>query len=333
VSDETRQPKSAADRISRIDWDDLRYAAMVAEAGGIKTAARLLHVTPAHVSRRVEQLEGRLGAKLFHREKSGMKLTQVGEEIIDGIQTMKRVADRIETSAIMRDRKPQGRVKVTVADGLGGYAIAPHMADFLDKHPDIQLELDCGYWSHKPLRNPTELRFDFDRAPVSLDEAWISMGTLHYLLFASKDYIEKYGMPKTMASIADHRYLDHVAQVHQQEQWGAREAALKTLSIASFVTNSSTALLHAVEGGAGIGAFPSYIAQHCPELVIVRDVPVATIQMGLVHHRDAPKTARIAAVIDWLRTLVDPRSHPWFRDEFIHPDEFAPLAQRAGRDR
>ena len=45
--------------------------------------------------------------------------------------------------------------------------------------------------------------------------------------------------------------------------------------------------------------------------------------MSLVHHRDAVRPARVRLVKDWLKSIFDPKTRPWYRSEFVHPNDFA----------
>jgi len=49
------------------------------------------------------------------------------------------------------------------------------------------------------------------------------------------------------------------------------------------------------------------------------------MDIWLTYHPDVKKTWRKVLVIDWLKSIFDPKTYPWFRDEFIHPDELAKI--------
>lgn len=310
---------------SAFDWDDLRLFAAVAEHGSYQKAGKVLGLSPSTLSKRIDELEFRLEAKLFARLPGNrLLLTDAGSAILDPILTMQRSAEVIQSRVKESDRRNEGRVTVAVPDGLAAYAIGPFLSEFADAHPKIELALDVGYWSRNPVAEQPDVRIEIDNTTAKLDEVWVPLGFMHYLLFASPKYVEKFGLPATLAQAADHRAIEHVAQAFQPEAWGKRPTALKLLSIPNLVTNSSGALHQAVRGGLGIAAIPTYILNHSPELIIVRDDWHIRIQMWLVYHRDAPKTARIQSTLDWLRALFEPKANPWYRDEFVHPREWTP---------
>ena len=72
----------------------------------------------------------------------------------------------------------------------------------------------------------------------------------------------------------------------------------------------------------------------CPTYASVINAPVVPVDIGLQHHMDiwltyhpdARKTPRMSLVVDWLKSIFAADRFPWFRDEFIHPNELAKLA-------
>ena len=91
------------------------------------------------------------------------------------------------------------------------------------------------------------------------DVAASELATLHYALFASQDYIDTYGAPTRLEAAVGHRFIAHSAQVSEKGQWHARTGAFMELAAPALVVNSSTAMLHAIERGAGIGPVPTAI--------------------------------------------------------------------------
>jgi DNA-binding transcriptional LysR family regulator len=308
---------------SRLNWDDIRIFAAVAGAKSIQKAAAALMVTPGMISRRIDELETRLEAKLFNRAATGMTLTATGEDVFNDAMSMQRFADSIEASARKRDLKDEGMVTIAVPDGLATYWIAPRLAEFLDENPRIHVTLDCGLWPrHSPVDQP-DLTIAVDKTTARLGDTWQPLGVLHYIFAVGAPYVEKFGLPKSMASAAgDHRALKHFAQTHQRETWSRRATAIETLASFSLETNSSAVMLEALRAGAGIATVPSFVCHLFPELTLVGQEKSSPIQLWLVCHQETQSAARVQRVKEWIESIFDRRRNPWFRDEFIHPDEF-----------
>ena len=98
--------------------------------------------------------------------------------------------------------------------------------------------------------------------------------------------------------------------------------ALETLASISLVTNSSTAIIGAVLGGAGICTAPTMLCHLEPSLKVVSEDFSVPIKLWLVTRREARLSARVERVAAWLHAAFDTKLYPWFRDEFIPPSRF-----------
>lgn len=305
----------------RADWSNLRVFYAVAESGGINAAARSLRLNPSTVTRAVEELERQLNATLFLRGPRGVVLTEAGEAAFQRVRTMEKMAEELELEVGDTQTLPEGRVRLAAPDGVTGYFIAPHMPEFLRAHPGIDLSIDCGLWPDRPLDGEAELSLTFTE-PTQPDAVAQAIAHVHYALFASREYISLYGAPSTIEEMLPHPYVHHTAQTHQRELWGPRVEAWQVLTHTRVETNSSAAVVQAVLNGVGIGAMPTAIASVEPELVMLDVLKVGPAKLWLVHHREAARPARVRLVKDWLKSIFDARTRPWYRSEFVHPSEF-----------
>ncbi len=308
---------------SRLNWDDVRVFAAVAIEGGINKAAAVLKLTPATVTRHIKDLERRLATRLFDRHKTGMTLTDAGKDLFELSQPMRRSADTIERTMRGRDRRDEGPVTISAPDGIGSLWVAPRIGEFLSRNPRIQVALDCrvGPPPENALRTDITIAAELDEAQVGDDTSLLA--TMHYVLLASPAYLETYGKPKSAASAAgDHRTLKHTGQIAQSDNWGKRAKALSALAEFSFVTNSSAALVESVRGGAGVAIAPTYLLKAHPELVIIGDEKPVPIKLWLVVREEVRETARVLRAAEWLKSIFDARSNPWFESDFVAPEQF-----------
>jgi DNA-binding transcriptional LysR family regulator len=309
----------------RADWSNLRVFHAVAEAGGINAAARVLRLNPSTVTRAIEELERQLNVTLFHRGPRGATLTEAGETAFQRVRTMDRMAEALEMEIGDSEIRPEGRVRLAAPDGVAGYFISPYQTEFLRAHPGIDLSIDCGLWPDRPLDGEADLTVTFSE-PTQPDAVAQPVAHVHYALFASREYVSLFGAPKSIEEMLVHPYIHHSAQTHQKELWGDRVQAWQTLTHKRIETNSSAVVVQAVLNGVGIAAMPTAIASVEPDLVMLDVLRVGPAKLWLVHHRDAVRPARVRLVKDWLKSIFDPRTRPWYRSEFVHPDDFAAQA-------
>ena len=106
---------------------------------------------------------------------------------------------------------------------------------------------------------------------------------------------------------------------------------------AMLVIASATAMraeASALSSASGVRS-PTAIASLMPDLVRLDVLKVGPAKLWLVHHREAARPARVKLVKDWLKSIFDGRTRPWYRSEFVHPDDFeappARLLMRSGQ--
>ena len=88
-------------------------------------------------------------------------------------------------------------------------------------------------------------------------------------------------------------------------------------------TNTSSAHIGAISQGVGIGWVPTYVQAISGQMIPidVADEFRLPFDIWLTYHPDAGRIPRVRKMIEWLVDVFDPRKYPWFRDEFIHPNE------------
>jgi DNA-binding transcriptional LysR family regulator len=315
----------------RLDWNDVRTFLAVAESGSLNAAARSLGMTQPTVSRRMEDLEYRLGARLFSRSSKGIALTDAGASVRDLAASMARFGGIIVREVGGRDRTEAGRVKLAAPDGLASFLLMPHVAAFQRSHPEIQLAVDCGLWPDSPLEGAPDISLDFnDSAPQGVVSTPIA--TFHYAYFASRTYLELYGAPSTPAEITQHRIVRHSSHREQPHTWNPKWAAVNALAGTHMISNSSAATLMAIKQGVGLGILPTNVVNLEPDLVMLDLEPMTHPVLFLRYEPAALRQSRVQRGRDWLLEIFDPTTQPWYRDEFIHPRDFERMSHPAGRE-
>ncbi len=305
----------------RLDWNDVRIFLAVAECGSLNAAAKLLGMTQPTISRRMEEFEYRLRARLFDRSSRGAVLTEAGLTVRDLAQSMARLGGSIMRDVAGHDSSDTGRVRLCAPDGIAGFLIAPRLPSFQLANPHVHLSVDCGLWIGSMLETEPDLSLEMTET-CSPDLVSAPIATLHYAAFASREYLDLYGTPKTLAEVASHRTVRHTSHREQKSTWNPRAAAVGVLADCHFVSNSSAATFQAIRSGAGIGVLPTMVVNMAPELVMLDLEPWSHPVLFMRHRAMIEHQRRVKLVKDWLLELFDPTEQPWFREEFIHPRDF-----------
>lgn len=299
-------------------WDDFRFFLATTKAGSFSKAANDLGVTQPTISRRIENLEQRLGVRLFDRLPSGVDLTTKGESILDAAYHIEKAVFDIHRNVAGADTRLQGLVRISVTDGLASYWMTPQLRAFHDKNPEIAIEFLCSIDPADVLNMESDLSIRF-RMPEAPDLITVKLGTLHFVPWASPEYLERYGTPRKPEDLARHRLLDHFSYYNDEGDWNDWFALARTADLICYRTTSSSAMLHAIQAGLGIGMLTTY-ARDCAEGIVPLDLGVRThSNIWLTYHPDIQSAARIRAVIDWVRSIFDATHTPWFSEEFQPP--------------
>jgi molybdate transport repressor ModE-like protein len=124
-----------------MDLKDLRYFAAIAESGSMTAAAKNLHVSQPTLTVAMQSLEEHLGTQLFVRERSGVRLTSTGEELLRHASEVFRLLEHAEQRVKGLERDDVGTFVIGSNESLGAYFLPDFMSRFLRDHPDIELLL------------------------------------------------------------------------------------------------------------------------------------------------------------------------------------------------
>lgn len=288
----------------------------VVRHGSFTHAARALGVQKSAVSKRVAALEAHVGVALFVRSTRAVVVTEAGRALAARASAAFASLDEaIEGVRSERDR-PTGRVRVTAPLVFGDELLAPLIAPFLARYPDVSVELLLLDRRVDLVRESVDVAI---RASPLVDSSLVvrKLGPAESALVASPAYLARAGTPTRLRELSTHSLCVFSAS-------DARTARLELRSSKGtvvvdraprLVCTSQVALRQCLLDGAGIGMIPWYLARHAiergalVELLEQHRAPSATLQ--LLTTRAQPTSA----VRAFVATLTEAfRGHrPWVR--------------------
>lgn len=318
--------------ISTADWQAIRVFLEVARRGSFRSASEQLGLSVNALRRRIVELEQQLGLPLLTRHVDGVRTTAEGEKILAVARKME-----LESFAIVRARDGvsaglTGEVRLAVTEGLGTFWLAPRLTEFQRAYPKLLVDLNCAMQSADVLRLEADVAVQLTKA-TNPDLKIVKLGRLHSVPFAARSYIDSYNAPKTVDELFKHRIVLQIAeQTAMKELYDRVAPGIPQIGFVALRTNVSSAHYWAIARGAGIGWLPTYAAA-----IGARVVPIDlnlrfSFDVWLTYHPDVNRIPRVRRMIDWLIDSFDPKRFPWFRDDFIHPNDLpveyrgAPLA-------
>lgn len=185
---------------------DLEIFARVARTGNMSAAGREMGLSPAVVSKRISQLEERLGARLFQRTTRHLMLTDTGAGYFKRVVDILSLCEEAEDFICRRNTRPRGLLKVAVPSAFSRLHVAPHLGEFLARYPEIELDVHVGDAFVDVIREGYDLAIRVGEPhDSSLVARRIAADTR--VLCAAPAYLEKRGMPESLADLAAHNCL------------------------------------------------------------------------------------------------------------------------------
>ncbi len=282
-----------------ISWEDARLFLAVAEAGSLSAAAKRLLVAQPTASRRLAELEARLGEPLFARGASGTTPTSFGERLLGPAQRMAEWAAEFERAAERPDAAPAGVVRITAPPGVAFDVGAPFAASLRARLPEVRLEVVSTVRYLDLSRREADLALRLQR-PSSRDLVCLAALEFDAVPFAAPAYAACLGPRPRLAEIA------WVAWAPPLEQTPPNPALARLVPgfRPAFASDDFLVQLRAAELGLGaivLGRVRHRLAPPRPLVELdVADMPAARSGLYLVCAKSALAIPRVKAVADLL---------------------------------
>lgn len=305
-----------------VRWDDLRAFLAVCDAMSFRSAAVNTAVAVNTLRRRVERLETEVGAPLLRRDVNGVTLTGIGTQILKVAREMHASADYGRGDEQGDLLIQPGEVRIACTEGLGTFWLTPRLIALQEELPELTISLQQTYDAGADQSREVDVGVTFHQ-PQNPDLVRSRIAVLHFMLFASQDYLRRNGTPTSFADLRDnHRFIEQAGPGINSElgvNFFGSELPPGFLTIRS---NSALSVYWAVIHGAGISAFPTYVRAISKELIPITIPAHLRFDLWLYYHVSARNSPSVRKTIDWVKDAFDGRKYPWFADEFVHPDQF-----------
>lgn len=259
------------------DLNDTLIFVKVVEQGSFTAAARLLGHPKTTVSRKVQELEERLGARLLHRTTRRLGLTEAGTVYYEHCQRIARELEQAESAVSQLQSGPRGWLRFTVPYSVGINWIAPLLGQFQAQYPEIRVDMHLGNEMLDLISGETDLALRIGTLPDSNLIAR-KLGSLRTQVFASPAYIQRHGEPRHPDELQYHRTLA-VRKQHQSQNnrfvWSLAEDGGQMQEFAVnplLVANDTAALNSMLVAGEGLMLSSDVMAKPFVESGMLRRV-------------------------------------------------------------
>ncbi|PJX21387.1 LysR family transcriptional regulator [Psychrobacter sp. L7] len=240
--------------------EDMAMFVRIVEAGSITKAAEQLNIAKSAVSRRLKELETRLGSQLISRTTRQSNLTQAGEQYYQQVMHILSEVDALNGQTSGAPTRIEGTLKMTAPLSFGLMHLNAVIDDYANLHPNLSFELDFSDRHVDLIEEGYELAIRIRELQDSSYQAK-RLALIRYALCASPDYLSKTGTPKTLADLATHEFLQYgLSKTSHLELTDAQgKKHTHTIDAKIKATNGEFLVDLAVKGH-GIVFMPTFIA-------------------------------------------------------------------------
>lgn len=285
--------------ITHADWSLIQSFLAVAETGSLSAAARHLDRSQPTLGRQIHALEDELGVSLFDRHARGLKLSDVGAQLLPMAQQMHTAMTSLSLSAAGQSQQLEGSVRITASVFASHHLLPPILAQIRALEPAIQLELVATDTTENLLYREADIAVRMYR-PAQMDIISRYLGDVNLCFCAARTYLDRAGRPQNPKELFNHDLVgfdanEQIIKKMQQRGWPASKSSFATRC------DLQSAYWQLVRAGCGIGFSQIQVAEADPDVEILDlDVEIEPLPVWLAAPQAMRQTPRIRRVWDLL---------------------------------
>ena len=289
------------------DFNDMAYFAEVVDKGGFAAAGRSLAIPKSRLSRRIAELESRLGARLLQRTTRKLSLTAVGERVYRHCVAMREQAQAVDEVVAMSHTEPRGTIRVACPVTLAQTTVSPVVALFLARHPQVNIDMRVS----NRVVDLVEEGFDVAlRVRASLDDSGSmvvkNLGPTFTLLVASPRLIARQGQPQSPRDLEQLETVS-MAAIDGRASWHLRGPDGEFFTLhhqPRLIADDLLTLKQAACDGLGLAVIPDYLChEDLQSGALILPLPGWSPPQAIVHAVFPSRRGLVPAVRQFLDFL------------------------------
>ena len=287
-----------------IGQDGLREFVAVVEQGGFTAAARQLNVSTSFVSRQVTRLEDRLDVRLLQRTTRKVHLTEMGQVYYERSREILDQLESLESEMADLQEKPKGLVRITAAGEYAERFVAPAVAEFVEKYPEVSVDLQASM----RVIDIIDEGFDIAIRMSSLTDSSLiarKVEQRRIMVCASPSYFKEHGRPNTPEELRTHnclmfpdmpwrfKYPDRIQEVKVRGSWRS---------------NNGRILVAAARQGIGLIRFSDYyldqLLQKGELEIVLEDYEVDDAATWVIYPNRRHLPTRVRYLVEFLLDVL-----------------------------
>ena len=293
------------------DLNDTLIFVKVVEHGSFTAAARALGLPKTTVSRKLRDLETRLGARLLNRTTRRLALTEAGTVYFEHSKRIAGQLDEAESAVHQLEGSPRGWLRVTAPFTLAETTLTPMLLQFRQAYPDVHLDVVLSNDILDLIDNEIDVAL---RVGPLADSTLVARRLAVYTnqIYASDGYLERYGEPLVPEDLQHHRAL--VASKHRRGQkycWplndGDREGEFEVRPV--LVANDPFVGLAMLGADQGLMLANDVMIKYCMKFQNVRRVLAAwkgpDVELNAVFQGGRVLSPKVRAFVDFMAEQME----------------------------
>ncbi len=291
---------------------DVRLFIRVVDLGSFTRAAAELGLGQPAATKRIAQMERRLGARLLHRSTHGVTPTEIGLLYYDKCRLIAHHAEEAQSVAALLQSQVQGGLRVSTSVGFGRRVLAPLLMQFMHSNPQLQVDLAVDDRYVDLVEQGIDVALRMGRlADSTLGARYLGINP--WVAVASPAYLQRRGTPQHPGELAAHEALVY-SSVQGDARWhfaGPEHQAAVVAVAGRLRSNSLSTLLAAARDGMGVAILPWYVANadvrrgQLQPLLAQWSLPAQEIHAVYPSPNLVP--AKVTQFVDWLQGKFDAR--------------------------
>ncbi len=289
------------------------------DAGTLTLAAERIGTAKSVVSKRISELERRLGVRLLNRTARRLSLTEAGAAFCDQARRLLSEVKEAEDAAAGLGAQPRGVIRIAAPMSFGTLHLRKLAIDVMQRCPELVVDLDLDDRYVDLANEGYDLAVRIGRLS---DSSLIArkIAPNRHLICASPDYLRRRGTPATPDDLQHHDgllYTTREAHGMWQIQTGSKARSYRIMS--RMRCNNGEVLQAAAIGGLGLAILPSFLAASHVErgdlTVVLQDHALPASTISAVYMRERQLSAKVRTFVDALLAAYSPIP-PW--DQVVH---------------
>ncbi len=281
-------------------FEEMQTFVRVVDAGGLSAAARRLDIARSAVSRRLADLEARLGVQLLTRTTRRINLTEHGRAFYERCVALLAELEETERAVSSGHKALRGTLRIAAPLSFGIKHLSPLLDDFLKTHPDLTLDLDLNDRTVNLMEEGVDLAVRIGNLNDSTLVAR-RLARVRRILCASPEYLARYGEPGRPEDLGAHVGLLYT-HMSETQHWQFQRADTSWVSVSvptRMRANNGDILLKAAIDGLGVLGGPTFICYEAIAQGLLQpilcdyELPQSAVYVMYPRQRHLPQRLRV----------------------------------------